>query len=188
LPERPFQDLVDANLQDQRVSDYADYAAVRAYCALSADPVGRLVLALFDATTPRTVALSDDVCTALQLLEFWQDVAEDRRDGRVYLPQDTLALFGVDAGDLDSAATSPALRRALAYETDRAEALLKSGDELVGLLHGWGRIAVAGYVAGGRATVSALRRERFDVLAVTPRPSKRDTLGHALRLLAGGRR
>jgi squalene synthase HpnC len=188
LPEQPFQDLVAANLQDQRVAAYETFDELAGYCRLSADPVGRLVLALFGATTPRTVDLSDKVCTALQLLEFWQDVAEDHRDGRTYLPQQTLRRFGVPDADLSRPMTSPALRAALASETDRAERLLDAGTELVALLHGWARVAVAGYVAGGVATVQALRRERFEVMVGTPRPSKRDTAAAALRLLAGALR
>src|SRR5215203_6043758 len=105
LPEEPFQRLVAANLQDQRVTRYADRAQLLDYCALSAAPVGRLVLALFEVRVdPRLLAASDRVCAALQLLEHWQDVAEDRRRGRVYLPQDALAAAGVAETDLDAPA------------------------------------------------------------------------------------
>jgi squalene synthase HpnC len=185
LPRQPFVDLVLANLQDQQVSAYETFEELREYCRLSADPVGRLVLAVFGAATPRREELSDRVCTALQLLEFWQDVAEDRAAGRVYLPQRTLLRHHVPATDLDRNTTSPELRLALAAETKRAESLLDSGSELVGRLHGWARVAVAGYVAGGRATADALRRSGFDVLAATPRPRATVTLRHAAVLLAG---
>jgi squalene synthase HpnC len=185
LPQQPFIDLVLANLQDQQVTAYQTFEELREYCRLSADPVGRLVLGVFGAATPRREELSDRVCTALQLLEFWQDVAEDRAAGRVYLPQETLLAHHVPLTDLDRSTTSPALRRALAAETKRAESLLDSGSELVGRLHGWARIAVAGYVAGGRATAHALRRSGFDVLAATPRPRATVTLRHAAVLLAG---
>jgi squalene synthase HpnC len=185
LTRQPFVDLVLANLQDQQVRTYETFEELRDYCRLSADPVGRLVLAVFGVGSPRTEALSDQVCTALQLLEFWQDVAEDRAAGRVYLPQQTMRAHGVGAADLDARETSPALRRALAYETRQAESLLRSGSELIGLLHGWARVAVAGYVAGGRATAHALRRAHFDVLAATPRPRATVTLRHAAGLLAG---
>jgi squalene synthase HpnC len=188
LPQQPFDDLVEANLQDQRISSYESFADLAGYCRLSANPVGRLVLALFAATTPRTVELSDRICTALQLLEFWQDVAEDHHAGRTYLPQQTLRLFGVAPADLAAASTSPALREALEYETDRAASLLGAGPELVASLRGWARIAVAAYIAGGLATVQALRRDGFDVMVATPRPSKLDTAAGAVRLLAGARR
>ncbi|MDX6205740.1 MAG: hypothetical protein QOF39_1797 [Frankiales bacterium] len=188
LARQPFADLVLANLQDQQVTAYETFDELRDYCRLSADPVGRLVLAVFGAGTPRTEQLSDRVCTALQLLEFWQDVAEDRAAGRVYIPQETLRAYGVPDADLDGTSTSPVLKLALAAETQRAEALLASGSELVALLHGWARVAVAGYVAGGRATARALRRADFDVLAATPRPGAGATLRYAAALLAGAGR
>jgi squalene synthase HpnC len=183
LPEEPFQRLVAANRQDQRVASYPEFADLRRYCQLSADPVGRIVLGVFRVTTPERVAWSDRVCTALQLVEHWQDVAEDRRAGRIYLPMADLARFGVTPADLDAASTPDAVRRLLAFETDRAGEWLRSGRPLVGQLRGWARIAVAGYVAGGLATVDALRRAEFDVLTATPRPRRRDVLRHVVRLL-----
>lgn len=185
LSREPFERLVLANLQDQTVCSYEDFEQLQAYCRLSADPVGRLVLAVFGAQTPRTVQLSDRVCTALQLLEFWQDVAEDRAAGRVYLPRETMREHGVSDADLDAATTPPALRRALAAETWRAESLLDSGSELLRLLDGWARVAVAGYIAGGRATALALRRGGHDVLSVVPRPRRSVTVRYAAGLLAG---
>lgn len=183
LDREPFERLVQANLVDQRVHRYATYQQLRGYCTLSADPVGRIVLALFGRVTPATTELSDRVCTALQLIEHWQDVAEDRRAGRVYLPQEDFAAFGVTETDLDGPVASPALRRLMAFQLSRAAELLDSGAPLVGLLHGWARLAVGGYVAGGRATLDALRRADGDVLAGPPRPRRRDVLRHLARLL-----
>ncbi|MDX6228913.1 MAG: hypothetical protein QOI76_2303 [Frankiales bacterium] len=185
LSPEPFDRLVQANLQDQRVATYDSFEDLLGYCRLSADPIGRLVLAVFGAATPRTEELSDRVCTALQLLEHWQDVAEDRANGRVYLPQQTLREHGIEEHDLDAAATSPRLRQALRAETARAEQLLGSGTELLGMLRGWARVAVAGYVGGGQATVRALRRADFDVLAGPPRPRRRDTALRGALLLSG---
>jgi squalene synthase HpnC len=193
LPREPFENLVEANRWDQRISRYASFDDLRAYCALSADPVGRIVLGIFEAhqrarrrtraRDPVAIELSDRVCTALQLVEHWQDVAEDRRAGRIYLPADDLARYGVAETDLDAAPTPPAVRRLLAFETDRAAALLDSGAPLVGRLRGWARLAVAGYVAGGRAAIDALRRADFDVLTQTPKGRRRDVVRHVLRLL-----
>lgn len=182
LPPEPFLALVEANLQDQRVRAYATSGQLRASCALSADPVGRLVLAVLGAATPTTEALSDRVCTALQLLEHWQDVAEDLRAGRRYLPEEDMAAFGVTDADL-AGPSSPAVRALIAFETDRAAALLHEGAAVVDELHGWGRLAVAGYVAGGLATVDALRRPGTDVLLETPRPRRADVFRHLARTL-----
>ena len=183
LPHEPFRRLVEANLQDQKVVRYPTYSDLKAYCVLSADPVGRIVLGVFSRSTPDRVRRSDQVCTALQLVEHWQDVAEDRRAGRIYLPLEDLARFKVREVDLDGATTPQALRTLLSFETDRAAALLDEGAPLVGMLGGWARLAVAGFVAGGYATVDALRRSRFDVLRETPRPRKRDILRHTAMLL-----
>ena len=178
VDREPFQRLIDANLQDQRVTRYATYADLRAYCTLSADPVGRIVLALVDVRGPVAEQLSDRVCTALQLIEHWQDVAEDRRAGRVYLPQEDLAAFGVAESELDEPTTSAALRKLMLFEIDRAADLLDTGAPLVWLLPGWARLAVSSFIAGGRATVDALRRTGGDVLTATARPRGADVLRH----------
>jgi squalene synthase HpnC len=189
LDREPFDRLVRANLVDQRVHRYATYAQLQEYCRLSADPVGRIVLAVFGVADPVATELSDRVCTALQLIEHWQDVAEDRRAGRVYLPQEDLAAFGITEAELDAppgqGVASPALRRLMAFEITRAAELLDSGAPLIGMLHGWARLAVAGYVAGGRAAVDALRRSISDrgdgdILRGAARPRRRDVLRHLL--------
>ncbi len=185
LGRDPFERLVRANLLDQRVHRYPTYPDLRAYCALSADPVGRIVLGVFGVTDPAAVGLSDRVCTALQLVEHCHDVAEDRRAGRVYLPQEELTAFGVAEAELDAPAAVPAVRRLMAFQTARAAELLESGPELVGLLSGWARVAIAGYVAGGLAAVDALRRADGDVLAGQPRTRRRD-VGKHLAVLLGG--
>ena len=184
LDREPFERLVQANLVDQRVHRYATYAQLREYCTLSADPVGRIVLGVFEVADPVATQLSERVCTALQLIEHWQDVAEDRRAGRVYLPQEDLAAFGVSEAELDAVpaggGASPALRALMSFEITRAGQLLDSGAPLVAMLHGWARLAVAGYVAGGRAALDALRRTGGDVLGGPPRPRRRDVLRHLL--------
>jgi squalene synthase HpnC len=189
LDKEPFDRLVRANLQDQRVIRYATQAELARYCTLSADPVGRIVLRLFGVRAPEAEHLSDLVCTALQLIEHCQDVAEDKRAGRIYLPQEDLTEFGVTEADLDADHANLAVRRAVAAQVGKALDQLTEGARLVRLLHGWARLAIAGYIAGGLATVDALRRANWDVLAATPRPRKRDVLIHVSKLLLrGGRR
>lgn len=188
LPEQLFQDLVEANLKDQIVTRYPDFDALVGYCRLSANPIGRLVLAIFGQTAPSVVGYSDQVCTALQLLEHWQDVGEDYRAGRVYLPADDMAAHGVTAEDLGRDSATPSLRELMRFEIDRAEALLTEGSALVPQLRGWGRAAVAGFVAGGQATVRALRATDGDVLGHQATPRRSDTAVAAIRLLAGARR
>lgn len=184
LPAEPFHRLVQANRQDQRVKAYATYDDLRAYCTLSADPVGRIVLGVFSVTTEARVAWSDAICTALQLVEHWQDVAEDRRAGRVYLPAEDMTRFGVTPADLDGSVTPEGVRKLMAFETDRAEALFREGAPLVKSLRGWARLSIGGFLAGGLATVDALRKADYDVLAVTPKPSKRDVFRHLIAEVA----
>ncbi|HEY3893825.1 MAG TPA: squalene synthase HpnC [Pseudonocardiaceae bacterium] len=180
LDRDPFDRLVQANLIDQHAHRYLTFAQLCEYCTLSADPVGRIVLAVFGAASPVTIEHSDRVCTALQLIEHCQDVAEDRRAGRIYLPQEDLAAFEVAEVELDLPVASPSLRRLMIFQIDRAAAMLHSGAPLVGLLHGWARLAVAGYVAGGRAALDALRRTHGDVLGGPPLPRRRDVARHLL--------
>jgi squalene synthase HpnC len=190
LTQDPFDRLIAANLADQRVERYATLADLLAYCALSAAPIGRLVLQVFRVDAPAGSPVerrSDAVCTALQLLEHWQDVAEDRARGRVYLPADHLRVFGVAEADLDAPRASPALARLVRYETDRALELLDSGAGVLADLHGWARIAVAGYVAGGRAAGAALLRVHGDVLGREASPRRRDVLRHLVVSLASVR-
>ena len=188
LTRAPFDDLLRANLQDQVVHRYASFEEVLGYCSLSAAPIGRIVLTVFGVRTAKAERLSDQICAGLQLLEHWQDIGEDHRAGRIYLPQQDLRDFGVSEDDLAAAAASDRLRRLIVFETERAEALLDAGAPLVPMLHGWARLAVAGYLAGGRATAQALRRCRGDVLSVHARPRRADVVVHAARALRGGRR
>lgn len=179
LEQEPFDRLVQANLQDQVVTSYRSIEDLQRYCTLSADPVGRIVLGVFGVRSERAVELSDRVCTGLQFLEHWQDVAEDRRAGRVYLPTEDLERFGVPESDLDATTTSEPLRKLLAFETARAVELLGSGRDLLRLLpRGWARLAVAGFVGGGRAAADSLTRARFDVMGGKPRVRRRDVARH----------
>jgi squalene synthase HpnC len=174
LPVEALLRLVDANLMDQKVTRYETFQDLLGYCELSANPVGELVLAAFGRRERHLVELSDRVCTALQLLEHWQDVAEDRRRGRIYLPRQDMERFGVAETDLDAAHASERLRRLLAFETDRAEAWLEAGSVLVPALSGWARLAVSGYVAGGRAAARCLAASGYDPLPAPPRPRRAD--------------
>ena len=124
IPQQVFADLIRANRQDQVVSRYPAFSDLAGYCQLSANPVGRIVLHVFGAATPERMILSDRVCTALQLAEHWQDVAEDFRAGRIYLPAEDMERFGVAESDLAAASAGPQLRALMAFEVERARRLL----------------------------------------------------------------
>ncbi len=187
IPQQPFLDLIQANRQDQVVSRYRRFDDLVGYCRLSANPVGRIVLYVFGAFSPLRAALSDQVCTALQLAEHWQDVGEDFRVGRIYLPGEDMARYGCEEADLAAPQAPARLRALMAFETQRARAMLDSGAPLVGTLRGFARAAVAGYVAGGRAALAAIAAADHDVLRATPRPGGRRTAAELLRCYATGR-
>ncbi|HEX4015896.1 MAG TPA: squalene synthase HpnC [Frankiaceae bacterium] len=189
LSMRPFHDLVAANRMDQEVTRYADFAELRGYCRLSAEPVGHLVLALWDLDDHRRVALSDDVCTGLQIAEHLQDVGEDLAAGRIYLPEDALARHGVTAEMLGasrqlSAADRARIESLLAELAERARILLAAGPPLTRLIPGAARIAMAGFTAGGLAALDAVRAAGADAVHVTPAPKKSRVLLHTVRTLA----
>jgi squalene synthase HpnC len=183
LPAAPFHDLVAANRADQTVTRYATRDALIGYCRLSAVPIGRLVLAAFEVEpTAVVLAESDRLCTALQLLEHLQDVAEDRARGRVYLPADAREAAGVTEEDLDGPTAGPALRRLVLRECAAARELLTSGTPLLGRLRGAARLAVTGYAAGGAAAADAVDRTGGDVLGRSARTRRRDVALHLARL------
>lgn len=187
VPMEPFGDLLEANRVDQRVTRYASFDDLLGYCRLSAAPIGRIVLHLAGAATVDNKADSDAVCAALQVLEHCQDVGEDARAGRAYLPEADLRTEGVAVDDLSAAGTSPALRRVIAVQVVRSRELLLGGRTLVRRLDGWARFAVAGFVAGGLATADALDAGDHDVLGTHITPSTLRTVGWIVRLL-GSRR
>ena len=186
LDRQPFDQLLAANRLDQHKTRYADFDALMEYCKLSANPVGHLVLAIFEAATPDRVTNSDDVCSGLQVLEHLQDVGEDAARGRVYLPADDMARFGVDIEDLQAPTASASLRGLVAYEASRARAKLDGGKGLVASLRGPARLAVAGFVAGGLAGLDALEAADFEVLGRTRKAGSARVLGRLASVYLAG--
>ena len=168
LPREPFLRLIEANRMDQRISEYETWADLKHYCVHSADPVGRLVLGVLGRAEPELAALSDDVCTGLQLVNFLQDVPRDLALGRIYLPAEDRRRFGVS--ELDR--PSPELRRLLEFESERARGLLSAGEELGKRLGGRVGRAVAVFGRGGLAALEALERADWDIFNGRPRPSR----------------
>jgi squalene synthase HpnC len=174
LPLDPFRDLIEANRRDQVVHRYETVDELVGYCMLSAAPVGRLVLLVFRLATPERIALSDDVCIGLQLVEHVQDIAEDAAVDRIYVPREDLDRAGCRDADLRAAHASRAVRDVVAIEVGRARALLAAGAPLARTLPLRPRFAVAGFAAGGLAALDAIDRAGGDVLAVRcqPRPTR----------------
>ncbi len=197
LPTQPLFDLVQANRQDQIVSRYQTFEDLVGYCRLSANPVGRMVLAIFGMATPQRNAWSDSTCTALQLVEHWQDVAEDALVGRVYLPLEDMRRFGVSVEELVPPPTgyvdrrrrgapggaSSACRALLAFEAARARRMLDDGVPLLVSVTGRLRLALAGFTAGGHAALDGLAAVDFDVYAEPSRPTTTRFGAHLARLV-----
>ncbi|MFD5398529.1 squalene synthase HpnC [Streptomyces sp. NPDC127097] len=172
LTPEPFLRLIEANRQDQRVSRYGTYDDLAAYCELSANPVGRLVLGITGTASPERIRRSDAVCTALQIVEHVQDVAEDLGRDRIYLPAEDMKRFGVTEADLAAPSGGASVRALIAYEAERARDLLSEGTPLVGSVHGRLKLLLAGFVAGGRAALQAVAAADHDVLPGPPKPTK----------------
>lgn len=171
LPLDPFRDLIAANRQDQLITRYGTWEELVDYCMLSAAPVGRLVLMVIGLATQDRIALSDQVCIGLQLVEHIQDIGEDARHGRVYMPLEELALAGCDVSDLLRPAATNAVRRLVAREAERARQLLRATVPLSRTLPLRPRLAVAAFGAGGLAALDAVAKARNDVLVEQCKPT-----------------
>lgn len=188
LPREPFLALIEANRVDQSVTRYETWEDLQGYCALSANPVGVLVLHIFGAATEERIALSDRICTALQLVEHCQDVAEDLANGRIYMPRQDMLACGCGEQDLQQAHAGPPVRSLIALELARVRDLLAAGAPLIDSLKGRPRLAVAAFLAGGFAAADAIERSGFEVLAGTPQASAWARIGALISTLAERRR
>jgi len=158
MPADPFLRLLDANRMDQRVTAYASWAELDAYCALSAAPVGEMVLRLENAATPRRLELSALVCAGLQYANHWQDLREDAQRGRCYVPASLLSRHGVRAADLAAGSAPAGFLPMLAECLGAARERLRSGWPLAADLQGRRRVEVAGFAAHGAAACDAVER------------------------------
>jgi squalene synthase HpnC len=169
LPLQLFRDLLDAFAQDVTKKRYADYEEVLDYCRRSANPVGRLLLHLFKQTTDSDLRRSDAICSALQLVNFWQDVDIDyTKDNRVYLPQDELARFGVTERHLREKIADPPWRRLMSFQVDRARQLLLSGEPLGRALPGRIGLEIRATMQGGLRILEKIDAVGYDVFRRRP--------------------
>jgi squalene synthase HpnC len=185
LPIGLFRDLLSAFAQDVDVTRYSTYVDVLDYCRRSANPVGRLLLAMYRVDDAQALAESDAVCTALQLANFWQDVAIDWRKGtRLYLPLEDLERFGVPLSQLASGVCDARFARLMAFETARTRELFHAGRPLVRRLPWRLGLELAAVIAGGSRILERIDAVHGDVFTRRPVLRKRDWALLALRMLA----
>jgi squalene synthase HpnC len=168
LPVSAFSDLLSAFAQDVTRTRYADIAEVLDYCRRSANPVGRLLLQLFRSASGRNLAWSDSICSALQLVNFWQDVAIDYAKGRIYLPQDEMKRHGVTEQHIAGQRCDGAWRALIRSQIERARGMLKAGEPLGRALPGRIGLEIRATVQGGLRILEKLERVRCDMFRHRP--------------------
>jgi len=168
LPLAPLGDLLDAFSQDVRKARYADFAELMDYCRRSANPVGRLLLRLYRAETPQQLAWSDAICTSLQLINHWQDIGIDYAKGRIYLPQEDLARFGVGEAQIASATVDDRWRALLRHQVERARGMMRVGAPLGRSLPGRIGLELRLIVAGGLRILEKIEAVDYDVFRHRP--------------------
>jgi squalene synthase HpnC len=173
LPVEPFHDLLDAFSQDVTKARYASFAEVLDYCRRSADPIGRLMLGLYRESCDqkfgdRHVAWSDAICSALQLTNFWQDVAIDFAKDRIYLPQDEMARFGVGERQIAARDTGGGWTALMNFQVERTRAMLERGAPLALVLPGRIGLEIRTVVQGGLRILEKIERVRGNVFRRRP--------------------
>jgi squalene synthase HpnC len=168
LPLQPFHDLLDAFSQDVSRSRYAAFSEVMAYCRRSADPIGRLMLHLYDEVNDNNLVCSDAICSALQLINFWQDVEIDFCKDRIYLPQDEMARFGVTEAQIAARDAGGGWSALMQFQIERSRTMLQSGAPLAKRLRGRVGIEIRTIVQGGLRILEKLERVRGDVFHYRP--------------------
>ena len=185
IPEKPFLDLLKAFRQDQLMTRYLTFEDVLGYCRYSANPVGRIVLYVCGYRDEERQQLSDATCTALQLANFWQDVAVDYGKGRIYLPLEDLRRFGVPEEAIANRHATPAFRDLMRFEVERARQWFAQGLPLVAKVDRELALDIELFSRGGQEILNAIERQRFDVLHRRPVISKARKLWLVARAFLG---
>ena len=172
VPREPFLKLIEANRMDQANHRYATYQDLDYYCQHSANPVGRLVLYVCGYRDEERQRLSDHTCIALQLANFWQDVARDYAMGRIYIPLDDMAQFGYSEDELARGVVNENFRSLMEFEVNRARGLFRQGLKLLDKVEGRLKLDIALFSQGGMKVLDAIERQNYDVLSWRPVFSK----------------
>lgn len=185
IPKQPFDDLLAAFRQDQKIRRYETFDDLLGYCRNSANPVGHLVLYLCGYRDSQRQALSDYTCTALQLANFWQDVSDDYGKGRIYLPLEDLRKYRVGEEDIPAARNTPAFCEMMRFEVERARDWFKQGWPLVGQVDRELAVDIELFSRGGQEILNAIERQGYAVLGRRPVISKPRKLALVARAALG---
>ena len=183
LPIDAFRDLLSAFSQDVTKKRYADYGEVLDYCRRSANPVGRLLLALYGSATPQTLAYSDAICSSLQLINFLQDVTIDLQKGRIYLPQDEMARFEISERQVAAGDTGGNWKSFMAFQVGRTRGLLQSGAPLGSILKGRIGLEMRMIIQGGDRILAKIAAANGDIYRCRPVLKPRDWIYMMFRSL-----
>jgi len=186
IPSEPFLKLIEANRMDQRTSRYPTFPALLHYCDHSANPVGHLVLYLFGYSDPERQRLADATCTALQLTNFWQDIATDLSKGRIYIPLEDMERFAYSGEELQRGIVNDSFRALMAFELRRTRELFAEGLKLLDMVDGRLRLDFKLFSLGGLAVLTAIERSGYDVFGRRPKLSRRQKAWLFLRGLLPG--
>lgn len=163
IPIKPFEDLISAFVQDQSITRYQTFAQLQDYCSRSANPVGRLFLYLLGYRDEVRQRLGDCTCTALQLANFWQDIASDYDRGRIYIPQEDMSTFGYSEAELRNHIRNASFVRLMRFELGRTRELFERGSALPGMIDGVAGVDVALFTSGGVALLKSIERSGYQV-------------------------
>ncbi len=183
MPIQPFRELLSAFVQDVTKTRYEDFAEVMSYCRRSANPVGRLLLHLFGETDTRSLAYSDGICSALQLINFLQDIAIDYAKGRIYLPADELRRYSIAEAQIAAGDTGGRWAPFMRFQIERARRMLQAGAPLGRVLRGRVGFELRTIVLGGERILAKLYHSNGDVFGHRPILDKRDWLQMLARAL-----
>lgn len=187
IPPQPLLKLIEANRMDQRISRYRTFEELLHYCDHSANPVGHLFLYLFGYADAARQRLADATCTALQLTNFWQDIAVDLGKGRVYIPQEDMARFGYSEEELERGIVNDSFRALMAFEVGRTRELFAKGLGLLDMVDGRLKVDLKLFSLGGLAVLEALDRSDYDIFRRRPRLSRWQKAALFVRGLLPGR-
>ncbi len=168
LPLQLLHDLLDAFSQDVVKKHYANFDELLDYCRRSANPVGRLLLHLYEEATPQNLIYSDAICTSLQLINFWQDVKKDYTIGRIYLPRDEMARFGVTEVHIAEGCVDAAWQGLMQFQVQRARNMMRDGAPLGTILSGRIGLEMRLIIAGGNRILNKLENAQFDMFRKRP--------------------